>query len=301
MKHFLVILGLTALVWLGVSMSERHEYPMDVRVVMTGFDTVRYAVIEADTALHLQVEMDGFNAAAASMLHRRPTVHISMADDQRTVSLDEVSPQLQQQLSTLGVRRVVGGRDSLHLRLAERGHRTFRVRLDSVDFSFTEQYGLYGEPRVSPATVTLYGADSVLATIDELQVAHAELPDISQTATYRLPLDPIWRRLGDVHTAATEVEVYLPVEPYVEREYTVAVEVDGADSSAHLRLYPDVATVRVWVAQRDLERAPEFRVAISYDDVLSGGEHLTPQLVQFPSWVRPRSVEPSEINCVVIR
>ena len=45
MKHFLVILGLTALVWLGVSMSENDEYPMRVRVEMTGYDTVRYFVL----------------------------------------------------------------------------------------------------------------------------------------------------------------------------------------------------------------------------------------------------------------
>ena len=28
---------------------------------------------------------------------------------------------------------------------------------------------------------------------------------------------------------------------------------------------------------------------------------LTPRLVQFPSWVRPRSVEPSEVQCVIIK
>ena len=302
MKHFLIILGLTALVWLGVSMSEEHEYPLRVHVEMTGYDTVRYAVLQADTTLQLQVEMAGFNAAAVSLLKLSPTVGIEMADEglYRAVALADVADNLRGQLSPLGVKRVAGGRDSLRLQLAERAHRTFRVLIDSVSFSFSEQHGLYGEPKVTPATVTLYGADSVLAAVDGLQVARAEIAGISQTVTYRLPLSPVWQQLGDVRTTATEVEVYVPVETYVEREYTAPVEVTGADSTMRMRLYPSVVKVRVWVAKRDLERAPEFRVAIDYADVLAGNR-LTPRLVQFPSWVRPRSVEPSEVQCVIIK
>lgn len=283
-------------------MSEEKEYPLNVHVEMTGYDTVRYAVLQADTAIQLQVKMDGFNAAAISLLHIRPSVSVEMDDKglNRAVALADLADNLRGQLSSLGVRNVSVGRDSLRLRLAELGHCTYRVLLDSVDFSFSKQYGLYGEPRVTPATVTLYGADSVLATISELHVARTKISDISATSTYRLPLEPVWERLGDVRTTATEVEVYLPVEAYVEREYTASIEVLGADSSKRLRLYPNEARIRAWVAQCDLERNPEFKVAINYSDVLAGVDRLVPRLVQFPSWLRPRSVEPSEVQCVII-
>lgn len=303
MKQFLVILGLTALVWLGVSMSDVREYPLHVRVEMTGYDTVRYAVVHADTALSLQTEMSGFNVAAMQILGLKRTVSVEMNDDglRRAVALSDINDNLRQQLAAIGVRRINAGRDSLRLVLAERQHRTFRVSLDSVHFSFSEQYGMYGEPKITPAVITLYGADSILATIDAVHVERMDIDNISATATYRLKLDPVWERIGDVRASAKEVEVYLPVEPYVEREYHAPIVVDGADSSVRLRLYPDEARVRVWVAQRDLERIPEFKVAISYDDVLAGANHLTPRLVQFPSWVRPRSVEPREVQCVIIK
>ena len=55
-RNFLVILGLTALVWLAMAMSERKEYNLPVKVKMTGFDTKRYAVVSADTLMMLQVE-----------------------------------------------------------------------------------------------------------------------------------------------------------------------------------------------------------------------------------------------------
>ena len=303
MKQFLVILGVTALVWLGVSMSEVHEYPLRVRVEMTGYDTVRYAVVRADTVLTLQTEMSGFNAAAIDLLDLRRSVSVDMADDglYRSVALADINDHLRQQLASIGVRRLAGLHDSLRLVLAERQHRTFRVSLDSVRFSFSEQYGLYGEPRVTPSTVTLYGPDSVLESIGDVQVMPASFEDISATATYRLKLDPVWERVGDVRTSATEVEVYLPVEAYVEREYRIPIEVDGVDSTVRLRLYPDEVRVSVWVARCDLDHMPEFRVAINYADVLAGNGHLKPQLVRFPSWVRPRSVVPEEVQCVVIK
>lgn len=303
MKQFLVILGLTALVWLGVSMSEVHEYPMPVRVEMTGFDTVRYAVVRADTLLPLQVAMSGFNAAAVDLFDLSRSVVVDMTGEglHRSVAVADISDNVRQQLSAVGVRRVSSSHDSLRLVLAERRHRTFRVSLDSVRFSFAEQYGLYGEPRVTPDEVTLYGADTLLDAIGNVEVVHTDIGDIAATATYRLKLDPVWARMGDVRSSATEVEVYLPVEAYVDREYSVPIDVDGADSTVRLRLYPDVAQVRVWVAQRDLERMPEYRVAISYDEVLAGADKVVPRLVQFPSWVRPRSVEPGAVQCVIIR
>ena len=284
-------------------MSEPHEYPLHVQVDIEGVDTVRYAIVYADTALNLNVEMPGFNAAMVSILDKKPLIKVDMTRGgmRRALAIEDLNDNLRQQLAIYGVKRVVAGRDSIRLRLAERSHRTLPVRLDSVDFSFSEQYGLYGEPKVSPAQVTLYGADSLLATIDEVQVARAHIAGIAATATYRLALDPVWQRLGDVKTSDTEVDVYLPVEAYVEREYTVPIEVAGADTSVRLRLYPAEAKVRAWIAKRDLQRTPEFRVTIDYKEVLAGATRQKPRLLEFPAWLRPRSVEPDEVQCLIIK
>lgn len=303
MKHFLVILGITALVWFGVSLSEPHEYPLHIGVDIEGVDTLRYAVVYADTSLDLKVEMPGFNAALISLLDRQPRINVSMPQGgmRRSLAIADIGEDLRQQLGGFGVMRVVGGHDSIRLRLSKRASRSFPVRLDSVDFSFSEQYGLYGEPRVEPAYVTLYGADSLLATIREVQVKRKSISGISGTATYRLALDPSWRQLGDVRASTSEVKVYLPVEAYVEHEYTVPIEVENVDTSMKIRLYPAEARVRTWIAKRDLNRTHEFHVTIDYNEVLAGATRQKPKLVQFPAYLRPRSVEPEEVQCLIIK
>lgn len=297
MKRFLVILVATALVWLGVSMSEENEYPLEVRVEMVGFDTVRYAVVSADTLLPLQVTMSGFNAFLNS--YRQQHVEVAVPEEGDAVEVASLRQQFIR--SILGAKEVSSTVDSLRVVLAPRGQRTFCPRIDNVNFAFTDQHGLYGEPTVTPAEVTLYGPDEVLAQIKELKVAATNIRDISASATYHLPLEPVWQQYADVYPSVTEMAIYLPVEAYVEKDYRVPITVLGADSTVSLRLYPEVATVRAWVAQRDLLREPEFVVAVNYSDIFLNEGHLAPRLVEFPSFVRPRNVEPSEIQCVVIQ
>lgn len=297
MKRFLVILGITALVWLGVSMSEQGEYPMTVHIEMVGFDTVRYAVVSTDSVLPVKVTMSGVNAFLNS--HRRQEVRVQVPEEGNAVAVSTLQRQLLHAI--LGAKEVSSQVDSLRVVLAPRGQRTYKPRLDRVKFSFTEQHGLYGEPTVTPSEVTLYGPDEVLAQIDRIDVAATTIRDISESGTYILQLEPSWRNYADVHPSCSEVELYLPVEAYVEKEYSVPITVLEADTTVSLRLYPEAARVRVWMAQRDLMREPEFVVAVNYGDIFLNEGRLTPRLIEFPAYVRPRSVEPSEIQCVVIK
>ena len=297
MKRYLLILGVTALVWLGVSLSEQGEYPVQVRVEMKGYDTIRYAIVEADTTLPLKVTMSGFNAMLNGF--RQQTVQVVVPDDGGSVAVSTLDKQLLHAI--LGAKAITYDVDTLRVTLVPRGQRTYRPRIDDVDFTFTEQHGLYGEPTVNPAEVTLYGPDEVLAAINEVRVAATSIRNVSESGTYRLPLEPVWQQYADVYPSCTDVELYLPVEAYVEKDYRVPVTVIGADTAVSIRIYPEAAVVRAWVAQSDLHRDPEFVVAVNYTDILHSDGRLKPKLVEFPSYVRPRSVVPDEIQCVVIR
>lgn len=299
MKRFFVILLLTTVVWVGVSMSEEREYAVDLRLQMTGYDTVRYAAVAADTILPLKVTLSGFNAFLLGLHPGMLRYRVPVDENHTAVAVSELMEPLRQ--SILGAKRVTSSVDSLRIQLALRASRTYRPMLDDVKFFFSEQYGLYGEPRITPAEVTLYGPAEVLAQIDGIHAMPAVWPNISASATYRIPLQPVWEQYADVHPSVKEIDVFLPVEAYVEKEYRVPIEVLGADTSVSLRLYPDYATVRAWVAQRDLQREPEMVVAIDYNQMLAGGGRLVPQLIQFPDYLRPRSIEPREVQCVVIK
>ena len=299
MKHFLVILGLTALVWLGVSMSDEGEYPIRVNVQMTGYDTVRYAVVSADTVLDISARMSGANAFLYSLRHRTPVLYVPVPEDCTSVAVSSLNDQLKR--VTIGIKQVSSSVDSLRVELVPRCSRSYVPRINDVEFSFNEQYGLYGEPMITPSEVTLYGPEEALAAIDNLNVAAAKMHNIKESGTYTLSLDPVWENYSDVHPSCTEVSIYLPVEAYVERDFRVPVTVLDADTTVSYRLYPEEVTVRAWVAQRDINIIPEFVVSVDYKDLFLHDGRLKPQLTEFPSFVRPRNIDPQEIQCVVIR
>jgi len=276
---------------------------MSLKVEMTGVDTVQYAVVSADTILPLQVEMSGINAVVVSAFDIRPVVKVDMSAGgmHRAVAISDCADIIRQQLDGIGDPQLSGMNDSLRLHLAQRGSRTFPIRLDSVNVTFADQYGLYGQPIVEPSTVTLYGDDSLLATIDAVQLQAASIEGVNSTSTYKLQLDRKWLAMGDIHASVDEATLFLPVEQFVEREFEVPIEVDTPDSTLRLRLYPDEVKVRVWIAQRDINRTPDFRVTINYADILAGNTNVTPRLEQFPAWLRPRSIEPAQVQCVLIK
>ena len=316
---FIVILVLTALVWLAVAMSETHEYTIQMRVDCGGFDSRRYAVVESDTVLTAQVEATGFNMLLMSLSEEPPTLRVDVtaepfrrserlsADGVRKIvgeaSVGDLTEELKRELSSFGMRYLGSSKDSLLTVLVERKSKRFRPDIEPVSMTFAEGYGLYGEPTVTPSEVVLYGPEEILGKIERVKVVPTKIENVSRSARYNLKLDDEWTQMGDVYATTEMVTMSVPVERYVEREYTLPVHVVGVDSAEHIRLFPSEVTVRVWIAQRDLAKvtAERFSVTAEGSDILSGKKSLPLKLARFPKTVRLRSMSHNEVKYAVIK
>lgn len=301
-----------------MAMSETREYTLSVKLRPSGFDPKRYAVASADTSLSLQVESTGFNMLVLSLRKEPPSFLFDIRNEAvkhylrqrgevedlyRSVAVTDVSSLLSDQLSSTGVRVIGSAKDSLLFILNERAHKVFRPDLGKIKINFSDGYGLYGEPMVSPSEVTLYGSPDALATIEKVGVKAETLNDVRETGTYRIPLDDKWKSLGDIFASTEMLTVNIPVKRFVEREYLVPVSVATPDTSRRLRLYPDHVTLRLWVAQEDVATisADRFTVTADYNDILAGEKKLKLCVSRFPRNVRIRSIEPIEIEYVIIK
>ena len=280
-------------------MSEQHQYPVHLRIQMTGYDTVRYALLQADTSFDITATLSGFNAFLLGMQKNTPLLRVHINHNHNALPVSSLNQSLLHAIP--GAVRVSSDTDTLRYSLAPRASRTYQPRINQLHLSFADQYGLYGQQQLTPDHVTLYGPEEILDQIDAIQVAPAQLHNIKNSTHLRLPLEPVWQQYADVHPSVTEVDLYLPVEAYVEKDYLVPIHVIGADTTVALKLYPDHATVRLWVPQCDLHRDPQLLVAVNYSDVLSHAGRLQPTLVSFSNHVRPRRLLPDIVQCVVIK
>lgn len=301
-RQFWIILAITAIVWLCVTMSEHNDYPLQVRVEWVGYDTSRFAVISADTLLPLTVRSNGFNAIARSREVRRRPFSIAISGDTSVTVNEAFFDEIADAFGFVGVESVKSSRDRLSIAISERQRVGFVPQLRNVDFAFAEQCGLSGAPVIEPDTVWLYGSPAELVKIHSVATAPATLKNICDSCCRTLALDPVWRQFPQLRSSADSIRIFLPVERYIEKSFTLPVRLNGLASSANVKIYPERADVTLWVPSNayDLITSDMIRLVADYNPD-APSDALPLRVASFPANTRIKSLVPSSIQYVIIR
>lgn len=301
-RSFWVILVLTAIVWLMAAMSEHDDYPVDVHVRWTGFDTARYVVTYADTLLPVTINSNCFLAISRYRTVRQKPYTININGD----TVVKVNPALLddviKQYGFDGTHGISSTTESLRISLTERRRRPYVPQLRNVDFFFVDQRGLAGMPVVQPDTVWLYGDPASLDQIKVVSTLKYAIEGIRDSGWHVLPLDPVWRRYPDVHSSHDSVRVFLPVDRYAEKTLSVAVSPQSRDDRYTLRLIPPRVNVTLWVPVNDYDfiSADQIEAVATYDSAHPAKE-LPVLVTRFPNNVRIKQVTPATLPYVALR
>lgn len=301
-RQFWIILVLTAIVWLCVTMSEHNDYPLQVRIEWTGYDTSRFAVISADTLLPLTINSNGFNAIARSREIQRRAYRFSISGDTVVMVNETLLDDLVKEFGFVGVSSIKSSRDRLAISISERQRKGFVPQLSGVDFVFAEQCGLAGTPVFEPDTVWLYGSPADLKKIQTIRTAPATLKNICDSCCRTLALDPVWRQYPQLRASTDSVRVFLPVDRYIEKTFAVPVRFQGADPATQVKMYPERVDVTLWVpcnAYDDIT-SDMVHVAVDYDPAVVASA-LPVRVSFFPANTRVKHIVPASIQYVIIR
>lgn len=301
-RSFWIILLITAFVWLMATMSEHSDYSFSVPLRWDGYDTSRYVVNYADTALPVTINANYFQALSFQYTtEQKPfTLHVSTDTVLKVNSL--LLDNLVKQYQSSGIKSVTSPTESLRLSLTERESRAYLPVLRDVNFQFTTQHGLYGSPLIEPDTVWLYGDPAMLNKIPELTTAPALLTDINDSGWFSLALNPVWKQFRDVHSSTDSIRVFLPVERYVEKTVTVNVVPVSHDNSVHLRILPERVNITFWVPAKDYDffTADQVEAVVVYTPGETGSD-LPVRITRFPDNMRVKQISPATLQYVIIK
>ena len=296
---YLCVVVVTALLWLVVTLSERHVYRVAFRLEWVGVDSAQYVVTHADRTVSFDVMSNGFFAISRNRLSRRESF---MVDVRRDTSLTAVAcvEALRKQFNLQGVYGITFLQPRVSIGLAQRHVKGFVPQLRELNVNFDDPYALYGTISVSPDTVWLYGSESSLACIDHVETQPATLANVRQTHTYQLALNPTWSQYSDVRVSTPNVSVTIPTARFAERSVTLPLVLEGAPKGLRAHLYPSQVTVSLWVTEQDFARlsTDQIRARVQYDP---SADVWKVAVVSFPSYVRIRSVEPEAVRYVIIQ
>lgn len=308
-RSFWIILVITAIVGLGTLLSEHNDYPVQIHVEWAGYDTARYSIVRADTLLPLTLNSNCF-LAIGRYLEASQKHYIIHTEGDTTVKVNKMLvDDILSDFQFYGVHGFSSTTEQLTLRVAPRQAKKICPELKGVEFSFEDQCGLSGEPRLEPDTVTLYGSASSLAKIDRLYTLPQKIEGLKDSCYCTLALDPVWKKYPDLRVSDESVRLFIPIGHFTEKKFSVPVRfdcpesVDGASYSQHrARLYPDRVEVTLWVTEQDYDRVlPDMvQAAVQYDPS-APSEVLPVRITAFPSYTRVKSITPSTINYVILK
>lgn len=303
---FLLSLVLALLVWLLTNLSQSYSGAVSVPVTALcnieghGTESSNTVVVSA------RCRTDGFRLVREHSRRERKVVKVRFdrADlrrlgEDRFAVIGGAKNSYVNQFFGDGAQVEAFITDTLLFVFPKENHKKVPVEVPRT-LSCRSQYMLSDAFSTTPDSVTVYGEDSRLESIEKITAEHLSLADLHESAHGILSLKvPDGVRLSESH-----VSYVVPVTRYVELRTSVAVTVRNAPAGHQLQVYPPTASVvlrcRFPLVKDPL---PSFRLYVDWNDF---NNSLTGRCVaRTPdaetAGVLSCRVEPEVFDCIELR
>ena len=165
-----------------------------------------------------------------------------------------------------------------------------------LEVTTQRQYSVYGTPRVTPSSVTVFGPKNVLDTMTAVYTATLHAVNASEDIVRTLPIDYYG---GAIRAEVHDAEVTVDVEQYTETDIEVPVTVTDTLS---VRFFPETMKVKCMVPIRDYATitGSSFQVLADTAQLHRLQPLLDIKLVQVPDQVQIIKTEPDQVEYLII-
>lgn len=164
-----------------------------------------------------------------------------------------------------------------------------------TNISFDSQFNFYGEPSVTPDSITISGAYN---TIKDIYFVN------TNTLTKRNVRSSLSQSVGlqlddDVFSETKEVEISIEVEKFTESEVTIPI---NTLNISNIYLFPNEVKIRYIVAMKDYSNISNLSFNVEIDSTdFRNRDRLPLKLVVSPSNTKVTSISPSEVNYIMTK
>ncbi|MBR4390603.1 MAG: YbbR-like domain-containing protein [Bacteroidales bacterium] len=158
------------------------------------------------------------------------------------------------------------------------------------------QYGVYGDPKVDPPTVTVFGPKNLLDTLNYVTTEWLRAENVSEDVHRTLKVD-LYE--GAIRSAVESVEVSVDVEKFTEMDVEVPVTIHD---SLSVRFFPETMKVKCMVAIRDFASVTpsSFQVLADTAQLHRREPLLDIGLFNVPEHVQVLKSEPKQVEYLII-
>jgi hypothetical protein len=205
--------------------------------------------------------------------------------------LNELSYRLSNDLKITSINH-----DTLIFRFDKLGQKRLEVK-PQVKFTLKKQFRKSGNVSVVPDSVTVNGPK---VTIDSMQFAYTQSYQFIE-ADKTILTDALITSAKELDFEPKQVKMKIPIEEYTEAEQSVTVLLNNEPDGVKIKLFPSKVKVSFLVGlSRFSEIHPEdFRLTVSYDDILQGRQRLKINAESVPSFLYELKIFPEELEYLI--
>jgi hypothetical protein len=299
--HILLVSAIFGvLVWISVSMSQQYQIAVSAPISIDNIPEGRSIRTPVPQALQLKLRGDGWRLASL-LLRSDMKMHFplqALRSGKKAITFADVAERI---ADRPGIQLVDMVPDSVFVDLDRTSHRKVAVVLDYTA-SFREGYGQVGPTTVTPESVTVTGAETLLRTIDSWSTVRGVFENLKAPVEEDLPLAPSPIYLVSLSTSS--VHLRINVEPFAEKVFSgLAVDVRSVAPNREVILIPPKIEIvaRGGIKQLSNTAPSDFHLSVDYRMILADTTGVIDPDIMAPPGIQVVSRRPEHLQYVVRR
>ena len=294
----LVAACLGTIIWLSVSLREEYQISVDVPLTIDGIPPGSAVRSPLPPAVQVKLRGDGWRLATILM---GPDMHLALALESLTsgrhvLLVNELTDRF---AIRPGIQIVDCTPETLSVELDRMSKKSVPVAADCL-LSFETGYGEVGPTVVTPESVTVSGAESVLRSIDSWRTEHRSFQSLRSSLDTEIPL--VTSSPYQLTITPARILLHVSIEPFAEQTFTgLAVHLRSAPADRVVMFVPpklDIV-VRAGIEQLAALSASDFRITADYSTILSDTTgSIEPQVVA-PPGVQIVGIHPERLTYII--
>lgn len=298
---FLVFLAIATGAWLLVKLSENYVTQTSYRVLIVEAPADKWVSTDSQS-VKMSLNIDGFHTLRYKMVRERVV----------SIPLDEVPYRLENgntySFSSQYVAEKVA--ENLDINASDITVKEAKVyfTMDALkskvvpvvlrsDIKTVRQYDIYGIPMLDPSSVTIFGPQEVIDSVNTVKTELLSMANVSGNVSATVPLDLLG---GSIRSNVKQVKAEVQVEKFTETDIEVPIRM--ADS-LRIRFFPETMFVKCLVAMKDYASiSPEnFSVAVDRQQLKAMQPLLDVRLAAWPPTVQILATRPNKVEYLIVQ
>lgn len=293
---FIVALILAMALWLMVNLSRDYTLNIELPIQLGVVPAERALVSDLPTTATVSVTGEGWKLI--NLYNNPPTINIDVKDAEVDL-FDQVQQQMNATLN-VNIQRVQP--QNLTVELEDRVSKKVPVR-SAVKTSFSEQYGFLDPPTITPDSITIDGAASLLKDIEEWSTKSIQINNVTEDIARTVPLES---PSEVINLSRDEVSFEADVVEYTEGEMQANISTRNLPPGRMVSYSPLAVRIKYDVPieeYADIQDENPFEVYVSYQQILEDSTgFVTPQIEENNEryHIKLRSFQPRRVAYFIV-